>query len=401
MAQTFISAGASATVQIPFGSRAVITGSGTVQLTPQQPANRGNGASFIGPAATLLGPFTTAVSVFVVATSAVGYEVIGPRDVLAADGSLALTAAQAAATQVLLSAAGLVDFGVAGLASQVQPNPGSRSSYVAAFTLDRHLTFSFPTEFEANKVKRIRVTIRQNAFGGWVPVFPHLVAWEGGVEPQPPLAPNDWATYEFLTGDGGLNWTGARITAVIAAKVFDRFIRADSNSALGSAPIGGAWAAHTGTWGIKNYSAFVQARVGNTVASINTGSTDHTVHADCVTGDPGSILAVVGRALNADNCFQAFLKNPIGDPQGVYLAKYVGGIYAAISADWVPIPNGFVTRGEPTRLSMSFVGNAIKVFVNGIQFISVTDAALNTNTRAGIRVNDDTPGNRWSNFVAV
>lgn len=96
-----INAGASATVALAAGQTlAFRLGTGTAQVVPPEPASV---APTIVPVAvgTTVGPFDQAVSVFVVASQLVDYELWQARDVLARDGSLALTAEQAAATRAL------------------------------------------------------------------------------------------------------------------------------------------------------------------------------------------------------------------------------------------------------------------------------------------------------------
>lgn len=262
--------------------------------------------------------------------------------------------------------------------------------------LDANVSFSFPSG--SPTYMRQRITLQQSTIGGWVASFPANVTWVGGSEPTPPLRPNDFSTYEFISSNGGIAWIGMQIITPTAPKIYDLFTRADSAASLGSAPIGGAWTAHTGTFGVLNAAAYLPTLVGDSVASIDTTLANHSVFSDIVFGSTAAQPGIVGRVADANNYWLALPSQPVILPQSISLWKRVAGAYTNINT--INLSNTPYIGSNSTRLGLVFSGNNITVYVNGTSIITATDAALNTNTRVGLRLNDASSGNNWDNFVA-
>lgn len=280
-------------------------------------------------------------------------------------------------------------------ASQTVTPLNSRNVQSGFVTLDGNVVFVFPTP-SAGVYSKYSLTIKQDAIGGWMPIFPANVVWAGGVNPSPPLVAGDFATFDFYCVDGGA-WNGARISNPEAPLALDRFARANSAVSLGTSEIGGAWTAHSGTWGTTGLSAYCAVRAGDSVATVSTGSADHTVYADVTPNHVSAQPGLVGRVVDANNYWLALPSGP-GAAATLTLFKRVGGSYT--DAGSVSMPAGSFVVGQATRLELAFSGNAIAVRCNGILRISITDADLNTAVRAGLRTNDAN-AQTWNNFSAV
>lgn len=267
-------------------------------------------------------------------------------------------------------------------------------------TLDGNAVFVFPVWADGGRYTQ-RITVTQDATGAWIPIFPADITWSGGVEPTPPLRPGESCDYDFTTTNGGQTWAAQQISAPSAPLVLDRFSRADSASSLGSGEIGGAWTAHAGTWGVNGGSGYCAARAGaDSVASIDTGTANHTVYADITPGYLGAQPGLLGRVSDENNFWLALPGAANGSPQTVSLWKRVAGTYTQVQGA-VSLPTGTLCIGQPARFAMKFSGNTIQVFINGVMYINqANQTSLNTNTRVGFRVNDDFQ-NRWSNLVAL
>lgn len=263
---------------------------------------------------------------------------------------------------------------------------------VCDVTLDQNTTFAFPTP-ASGTVYRFRLVVRQNGVGAWNVAFPGTVAWVAGVVPQAPFAPGGFAVYEFETTDGGATWLGWAAAVPAAPKVLDRFTRTDSASTLGSAEIGGAWTAHTGTWGISSNQAYVAARTGDTVATVDAGSATVDVFARVTLAPSGTTEPTLAfRAQNDQNFLMLMLKGT-----GTHdVWQRVAGTYTFIAS--APFP---VVLGGTYSLRITAVGTSCKFYINGSQILDLTIAALSSNTRVGFRLNDTGTAARWDSLVVM
>lgn len=275
----------------------------------------------------------------------------------------------------------------------------SLSNYSQVVTMDKNVTILLPALLPI-QTATYRITLVQSG-GGWIAYWPPSVTWAGGVEPQPPVVNGEFATFEFVTANGGQSWYGSRSHTVTAAKAFDKFNRANSASSLGTATIGGAWTAHTGTWGIFNKAAYLPTRSGDSLATLDAGSATHAVYCDVAPGHVATVAGVVGRYVDTSNFWLVRLSYGTLVPQAVDLIKCAAGVYTQPIA-YAEIPAGSIAVNQSARLGIRFSGNAITISCNGIDYGSVTDAAHNTATRAGLRLDDAyNAGTSWANFVVV
>jgi hypothetical protein len=168
--------------------------------------------------------------------------------------------------------------------------------------------------------------------------------------------------------------------------ISDSFNRADSSSSLGNADTGQAWTALRGTWGISSNQAYNFSGTGDGTAALETGMTDIRVTATCAVRDNGT--GVIARAVDADNYYT--LVNVLNSNALRLYAKVSGG-FTLLAAD-VPGALGDV-------IALECVGSAIKAYKNGAVVVSVTNTALTSGTKAGIRT--DTSSGRLEDFSVV
>ena len=364
---TTVAANASSTINLAAGA-AVLFGPGSSGVAMLGPGPSAGTPVAIGQGARV-GPFDWARAIYVSAGASGANYTLTPE-------------AGPAPDFVVDSSAGIPSLAATGI-------------NVGIVRLDASTSFLLPSG-ELDVVSRYDLLVKQGAVGGMVPTFPANVQWSGGAEPQPPLQASDASSYQFWS-DGAGTVQGARLSSAIAALGYDRFQRADSAVTLGSATIGGAWTAHTGTWGISGLSAYCAVRAGDSVASVAVGAADHTVHCDVTPNNVGAQPGVVGRVVDANNYWLALPSAPNASPT-LTLFKRVAGSYTSVGD--TAMPAGSFAVGQPVRLSLKFVGNAITVFVDGVQKITATDADLNTAVRAGLRTNDAL-ASAWNDFVVV
>ena len=81
------------------------------------------------------------------------------------------------------------------------------------------------------------------------------------------------------------------------------------------------------------------------------------------------------------------------------LAKMVAGTITSLGSD----VTNLMTNGNTYRLKLECIGTAIKVYVNGVEKISVTDSSITAAGRAGLRssgASDKGTGKHIDNFLA-
>lgn len=278
----------------------------------------------------------------------------------------------------------------------------SASSYAAArniaFTVDTDGIIFLPESSE--QYSECNVLLRQAPGGGFVARFAGNVEWSGGVEPQPPLNPGDFAHYRCVSVDYGQTWAASQLAPPTQPRVFDRFSRANSATSLGSAEVGGAWTSNSGVWGVIAGAAYCVTRVGDTIATIDTGTANHYVSCRITPGFSQSAPGLVFRFLDTSNFFVLNLSNPSASPQVAALWKNVAGSWTLVGS--VNSFGNIITTGQSTLWGVACDGTSIKLYANGIQILNVTDPSLQTATRAGMRINDaNIAGCRWNDFVVV
>jgi len=123
---------------------------------------------------------------------------------------------------------------------------------------------------------------------------------------------------------------------------------------------------------------------------------DYTVDCDYTIYTDIASIAICGRmSTSADTMYYAYY---LGGE--LVLARRVAGAITSLGA-WI----GTLAGGGTTyQLRLSMVGTAIKVLVNGVERISVTDSAITAAGRAGVRsagANDANTGKHIDNLVVT
>lgn len=161
--------------------------------------------------------------------------------------------------------------------------------------------------------------------------------------------------------------------------------------------VGASWSRHPVTpssrWYI--YGGKVHPGVlGAVRPSGVTASADYDVQADYTIYTDISGSALCGRMHATDFTFY-YTYYQSGE---LVLAKMIAGTPTSIGW-WISTLTG---GGTTYDLRLNMVGTAIKVFVNGVQRISVTDGSITATGTAGLRsagANDATTGKHIDNFL--
>lgn len=182
----------------------------------------------------------------------------------------------------------------------------------------------------------------------------------------------------------------AKVVAAVSGAA-DTFNRADSTSTLGAADTGGAWTAHTGTWGIAgNRAALVTPTNNNAspwnIATVNAGLSSCACSVNFPTAWSDG-LGIVFRATDATN-YWLLRFNASG--AGVQLYKVVAG-----GVTFVVAPSATLNATGNT-LGVVLIGSTIQIKVNGADAGSpITDSTHATATRHGLW-NNGGPGTSTS-----
>lgn len=192
------------------------------------------------------------------------------------------------------------------------------------------------------------------------------------------------------------NAATAQILDPTGTQPTDRFVRADSASTLGTNSTGQAWTAHTGTWGISSNRAYLVTLAGDSVATFDAGIGDSDVSCDFVFGVDGGLIL---RATDANNFWLVLFPtaaNQIG------LWKRVAGTYTQRGNFATTL-----TVGRSYNIRCTVVANAWNVYLDGVAVLgtasggaAISDAALSSSTRVGLRQNIAGTNNRWMNILA-
>lgn len=172
----------------------------------------------------------------------------------------------------------------------------------------------------------------------------------------------------------------------VTTYVSDAFDRADSAVSLGSADVGGAWTATTGTWGIGTNAARLVTDAGQDVAQINSTVADCTIR--CTFSVVGAnSQRVVFRFSDASNFVMCQTE---GTTYKVY--KYVATVFTQLGTFTATPANG-------DAIMVILSGNNIDFYLNGTLRISASDAFNNTATRHGLGgANNTGASTRWEDF---
>lgn len=153
--------------------------------------------------------------------------------------------------------------------------------------------------------------------------------------------------------------------------VSDRFNRADNATTLGNAETGQAWQSLSGTWGVIGNQAYLAA---NGVANKNAVVAESGV-SDCMVSAKLSVIKGARMAFRRTDLDNGFIVDR--NISNVLLFRQVAGTYTQIATLAKTTADGDV-------ISVTLIGDSIKVSVNGEKLFTVNDSFNQTATKHGI-----------------
>jgi len=162
--------------------------------------------------------------------------------------------------------------------------------------------------------------------------------------------------------------------------------------------IGAAWTRHTATPSSRWYIFDNKVHCGVPgiiYASGSPASADYSVECDYTRYTNTAAIAIAGRISTAAATFY-YVYELFGE---VVLAKQVNGVITSLAVD----VTGLMVNGSTYKLRLEMIGSAIKVFVDGVQKLSVTDTDITAAGKVGVRSpssNDAGTGKHIDNFLA-
>jgi hypothetical protein len=163
--------------------------------------------------------------------------------------------------------------------------------------------------------------------------------------------------------------------------------------------VGAVWNRHPDTPGSRWYIFLNRVHCGVAGAFYASGipdSADYDVECDYIIYTDIPNVGIAGR-MNTSTLTFYYTYYQGGE---LVLAKMVGGAITSLGW-WVTTLTG---GGTTYNLKLSMVGDQIKVYVNDVERIAVTDSSITATGRAGIRsvgINDAYTGKHIDNFVVT
>lgn len=180
-------------------------------------------------------------------------------------------------------------------------------------------------------------------------------------------------------GSGGI--TGTKTI------VLDTFNRSNSATTLGNTDTGQIWNVLRGMWGIQNNTAYLVTVVdGTDTAVIQSGVSDCkvTMKIGLVMATGGQVMRLVARCSNLSNMLAVVITTT-----SFILYRKVADVFTSIGT-YAAAP----LTGDTVTLDLS--GSTIKMLVNGVERINVTETFNQTATSHGISTNSLEP--RFDDF---
>lgn len=163
--------------------------------------------------------------------------------------------------------------------------------------------------------------------------------------------------------------------------------------------VGATWTRHPATPSTRWYIFGNQVHCGVAGAIYASGvpaSANYTVSCDYTIYTDIAAIGIAGRMSTvAMTMYYCYYLN-----QELVLAKQVNGAITSLGV-WLGTLDG---GGATHELELSMIGTAIKVFVNGVERISVVDSSITAAGRAAVRSpgsNDAGTGKHIDNFTAT
>lgn len=167
----------------------------------------------------------------------------------------------------------------------------------------------------------------------------------------------------------------------------DNFNRADSTTALGTPSDGGSdWVAASGTWGITSNKSY----------KVGSGSTFEAAYLEASTSSAdvqatNTGLGSTGLCCRLSNNSNFIFGQVISGT--AYIWKRVAGTFTQIGSTYT----GTIVAGDVWKLTCD-ASNNLKLYQNGVQRVSGTDAAGSTNTKHGFCDFSGGSSVNWDNF---
>lgn len=173
--------------------------------------------------------------------------------------------------------------------------------------------------------------------------------------------------------------------------VQDVFNRADNASSMGNANTGQAWTATRGTWGIRSNQAYcptIPASPNNAFATVDPLTPNVGMSFD-IDYTATSQLGGVMRLTNDTNYLYFRLIST-----DIKLLKNVAGTVTQIGIySFTPV------AGTKYKIKVLCAGDLIKVFIDGIERISVSESFNNTATIHGLFAQISQADGNFDNFL--
>jgi hypothetical protein len=178
--------------------------------------------------------------------------------------------------------------------------------------------------------------------------------------------------------------------SVLAVDHFDR----DNNlTTLGYLDTNQPWLTTAGTFGITSNKAIAKTmdgvQEGRVVVDVGTG--DFDVSADITLSSYAGLFL---RYKDESNYLAARLTVPATSATPLSISKKIAGVITTIGTDFSVTP----VAGTTYNLRITAKAGAIKVYIDGVEKISVSDTALQTETKTGLRVSSDLTST-FNNFI--
>ena len=219
------------------------------------------------------------------------------------------------------------------------------------------------------------IKVHNGSSFNWKPIK----VWNGSAWVVKPLKFWNGSAWKLTNEGGG------------TVSITDSFNRTDS-ATLGTADTGETWtssAGSSGVFGISSNKAYVSSPQANSVAVLDTGITNYSVGATFTgtTGEWGLVL----RYVDSNNYLLVS-----------FASQYWHRIRTRIaSTNTAVVEKGFTTISDGTLVRVDVVGNAVTVYMNGIETLTYDLAgALSTGTKVGIFSSSST-SNRWDDFYVT
>jgi hypothetical protein len=158
----------------------------------------------------------------------------------------------------------------------------------------------------------------------------------------------------------------------------DSFDRADTTSNIGTPSDGGSnWSVLTGTWGISSNKAYTSAAVAHSLAALEAAENDVAV--EMTSGGTWTEGGIIARCSDNANYLLVAIQST-----GFSFYKVVAGGFTLLGSGGLSP----VAPGEVYKFAVD--GDLLEFFKNGSSQGSVTDSALLSNTKHGLRTYNDT-----------